>query len=127
MRPRGSGRCETGSDGDTRPVRLGGRVGRSAASPRGSRTRKPPRPGDGLGGVLESPACDLEAHPLDVAGRGDADLGAECASEMARAQVGTRRHRLDGVIVRWLLEHEPQGFPQGLTVGLLRREGGAEL
>ena len=91
---------------------------------------KPQRGGDGgdrLAGVLEPAARGLEAHALDVARGRDAGLGAEGAGEVARAHVGARGHRLDGVIAGDVLEHGALDLAQRLALGALRGERGAEL
>ncbi|MEA2201943.1 MAG: cyclohexyl-isocyanide hydratase [Solirubrobacteraceae bacterium] len=82
---------------------------------------------DGLGAVLESPPRGLEAHPLDVAAGRDPGLGAKGAREVARAHVGARGHRLDGVILRDMLNDESHGLAQRLALGLLGGERRAEL
>ncbi len=83
--------------------------------------------GDRLARVLEPRARGLQAHALDVARGRDAGLGAKGAGEVARAHVGARGHRLDGVIAGDVLEHGALDLAQRLALGALGGERGAEL
>ena len=82
---------------------------------------------DRLVAVLQPAPRGLKAHALDVAGGGHAGLGAERTGEVTPAHVGARCHRLDTVIAGDVLEHGALDLAQRRTLGLLRREGRAEL
>ena len=82
---------------------------------------------DRLGGVLEAPACGLEAHTLDVARGRDTGLGTESAREVARAHVRALGHRVDGVLAADVLDDAALHLAQRLALGLLGGERGAEL
>ena len=91
---------------------------------------KPGGGGDGLHavvGVLQQPAGRLDAHALDVAGRGHAYLRREAASEVALAHDGGAGEGGHAAVLARVVGDESLCLAQPISLGHLGDEGGAEL
>ena len=71
-------------------------------------------------GRLEQAARDLDAHLLDVRGRGATDLGTEHAGEVPGTHRDARGEPFDGVVVGGMLADPTLQLAQRIAGGALR-------